>query len=80
MQYTEILFRYFRSKYEAVLTSTHNVCVGSKVRNLGIALQTPVFHIKVGFKGYTFHEHVFLMNRLQLCSYAFIYVTSYLDG
>ena len=25
------------------LTSTHNVCFGSKIRKLGISLQTPVF-------------------------------------
>ena len=38
---------------EAVLTSTHNVCFGSKIRKLGIPLQTPVFlhYIKVGFTG-----------------------------
>ena len=32
----------------------HNACFGSKLRKLGIPLQTPVFFfsIKVGFKGY----------------------------
>ena len=42
--------------------STHNVCFGPKIRKLGIPLQTPFFfYIKVGFRGYTFHRHVFLM-------------------
>ena len=45
--------------------STHNVCFGSKIRKLGIPLQTPVLlYIKVGFtplRGYTCHGHVFLM-------------------
>ena len=38
---------------EAVLTSTHNVCFGSKLRILDIPLQTPfsLAYIKVGFKG-----------------------------
>ena len=31
--------------------STHNVCFESKIRKLGIPLQTPFFYIKVGFKG-----------------------------
>ena len=31
--------------------STHNLCFGSKIRKIGIPLQTPVFYIKVGFKG-----------------------------
>ena len=38
MQYTISL--------EAVLTSTHNVCFGSNIRELGIPLQTPVFLYK----------------------------------
>ena len=37
---------------EAILTSTHNVCFGLKIRKLGLPLQTPVFfYIKVGFTG-----------------------------
>ena len=36
---------------EEVLTSTHNVCFGLKMTKLCISLQTPVFYIKVGFKG-----------------------------
>ena len=35
----------------AVLMSTHNLCFGVKIRKIGIPLQTPVFYIKVGFKG-----------------------------
>ena len=31
--------------------STHNLCFGAKIRKIGIPLQTPVFIIKVGFKG-----------------------------
>ena len=36
---------------EAVLTSTHNLCFGSKIRKIGIPLYTPVFIIKLGYKG-----------------------------
>ena len=28
---------------EAVLTSTHNLCFGAKIRKIGIPLHTPVF-------------------------------------
>ena len=35
----------------AVLTSIHNVCFGSKIRKLGIPLQTPSFLCKSGVKG-----------------------------
>ena len=51
-------------RLEAVLTSTHNVCFGSKIRKLGIPLQTPVFLHKVGFKGVILHKHVFLMYQM----------------
>ena len=40
-------------KFEAVLTSTHNLCFGAKIRKIGIPLQIPsffFFYIKVGFK------------------------------
>ena len=33
---------------EAVLTSTHSLCNGSKIRIINIRLQTPFFYIKVG--------------------------------
>ena len=36
---------------EAVLTSTHNLCFGAKIRKIGIPLQTPVLLYKMGFKG-----------------------------
>ena len=36
---------------EAVLTSTHNLCFGAKIRKIGIPLYTPVLLYKVGFKG-----------------------------
>ena len=35
---------------EAVLTSVHNVCFGSKIRKIGISLHTPVFLYKSGIK------------------------------
>ena len=31
--------------------STHNLCFGAKIRKIGIPLQAPVLHIKVGFMG-----------------------------
>ena len=36
---------------DAGLTSTHNACFGSKLRKLGVPLQTPAFLYKLGFKG-----------------------------
>ena len=36
---------------EAVLTSTHKLCFGAKIRKIGIPLHTPVYYIKVGFNG-----------------------------
>ena len=33
---------------EAVLTSTHNLCYGAKIRKLDITLQTPVLLHKIG--------------------------------
>ena len=37
---------------EAVLTSTHNLCFGAKIRKIGIPLRIPVLlYIKVGYKG-----------------------------
>ena len=36
---------------EAVLTSTHNLCFGAKIRKIGLPLHAPVFYIKVGFMG-----------------------------
>ena len=36
---------------EAVLTSTHNLCFGAKIRKIGIPLQTPVFLYKIGVEG-----------------------------
>ena len=65
-----LLFYYFRSKLVAKPHSTtfrggsneyHNVRFGSKIRKLGIPLKPQFYYIKVGFKGYTFHGHAFLM-------------------
>ena len=44
---------------EAVLTSTHNLCFGAKIRKTGITLHTPVLLYKR--RGYSLHGHVFLM-------------------
>ena len=33
------------------VTSTHNLSFGSKIRKIGLPLQTPVFYIQIGFKG-----------------------------
>ena len=38
-------------KAEAVLTSTHNLCFGAKIRKIGIPLHTPVLLYKSGFQG-----------------------------
>ena len=41
---------------EAVLTSTHNLCFGTKIRKIGIPLQTLVFYI------YTLHGRYDILN------------------
>ena len=47
---------------EAVLTSTHNLCFGAKIRKIGIPLHTPVLLYKSGvLRGYSIHGRVFLM-------------------
>ena len=40
-----------RSDAEAVLTSTHNLCFGAKIRKIGIPLHTPVLLHKSGVQG-----------------------------
>ena len=53
---------------EAVLTSTHIICFGSKIRKLGIPLQTPIFLCKGGvYGGIHLHGHVFLMFPHAVC-------------
>ena len=58
-----IFAQYIHCRYtlEAVLTSTHNVCFGSKIRKLGIPLQTPLINvgIKVVFIARTCFPDVF---------------------
>ena len=34
--------------FEPVLTSTHNLCFGAKIRKIGIPLQNPAFLYKSG--------------------------------
>ena len=48
-----IFFLFLFKRGEAVLTSTHNLCFGAKIRKLCISLHTPFFffYVKVGFKG-----------------------------
>ena len=63
MQYTEIfkvvknenfqqkifdIFVIFAQNIEAVLTSTHNLCFGAKIRRIGIPQHTPVLLYKNG--------------------------------
>ena len=40
-------------QHEAVLTGTHNVCFGAKVRKIGIPLHNPglLYHQKSGVQG-----------------------------
>ena len=37
--------------FEVVLTSTHNLCFGAKIRKIGIPFIPQFGYIKVGFKG-----------------------------
>ena len=41
--------KWYQSK--AVLTSTHNLCFGAKIRKIGMPLQTPVLLYKSGVQG-----------------------------
>ena len=65
MQYTEIVLVVKNLKFhqnfsdifaqnidgEAVLTSTHNLCFGAKIRKIGILLHTPLKLYKRGVRG-----------------------------
>ena len=55
MQYTESFISLKKEKFIgkklAVLTSTHNLCFGAKIRKICKPLYTPVCYIKVGFEG-----------------------------
>ena len=48
-----IFFLFFAQNIdcEAVLTSTHNLCFGAKIRKIGIPLHTPVLLYKSGVQG-----------------------------
>ena len=66
MQYTEIFKvvknENFQEKFfdgEAVLTSTHNLCFGAKIRKIGIPLHTPVLLYKRGVQGGIHYTDVF---------------------
>ena len=68
MQYTEIFlalkFENFQLFFlfllgEAVLTSTHNLCFGAKIRKIGIPLQTPVLLYKSGVYGGIYYTDIF---------------------
>ena len=48
--------------YFHILTSTHNLYFGAKVRNTCIPLHTPVLLYKMRYKGYILHGKVILMN------------------
>ena len=44
---------------EAVLTSTHNLCFGAKIRKIGIPLHTPVLLFKSGVQGVKNYTEMF---------------------
>ena len=44
-----LIFFLFLLKTEAVLTSTHILCFGAKIRKIGIPLQTPVLPYNPSF-------------------------------
>ena len=45
------IFLIFAQNIEAVLTCTHNLCFGTKIRKIGIPPAYPSFAIEVGYKG-----------------------------
>ena len=50
-----------KNRLAAVLTSTHNLCFGAKIRKIGIPLRTPVLLYKSGVQG-GIHYTDILMN------------------
>ena len=46
---------------EAVLTSTHNLCFGAKIRKIGIPCIPQFYYIKVGFKDVVWDIFVFAL-------------------
>ena len=53
------------TKTEAVLTTTHNLCFGAKIRKIGIPLHTPVLLNESGVQGgIHLHGHVFVISGL----------------
>ena len=53
---------------KAVLSSTHTLCFGSKIRQQIYTLYTPVLIYKSRVKGGgSLHEHVFLMQCSRVC-------------
>ena len=59
------IFLIFAQNGEAILTSTHNLCFGAKIRKIGIYPCVPPSSTikKWGSRGYTFHGHVFLISQ-----------------
>ena len=53
---------------DAVLTSTHNLCFGAKIRKIGIPLHTPVLLYKSGVHGGRYYTEIFSWWKIQcLC-------------
>ena len=56
-----LYFSYFCSKHRLwVLTSTHNLCFGAKIRKIGIPQHTPVLLYKCGVQGGIHYMDMFL--------------------
>ena len=58
---TLIVGKRYNHLSEAVLTSTHNLRFGAKIRRNVYPCKPKFHYIKVGCKGYKSHGHVFLM-------------------
>ena len=50
---------------EAALTSTHNLCFGSKIRKV-YPCKPQFYFINVGYKGYTLHRHVYVVTDVHI--------------
>ena len=57
---------------EAVLTTTHNLCFGSKIRKIGIPLHNRVLLYKSGFKGVYIAQTYFPDEQIQIISNSII--------
>ena len=63
-----------------VLTSTHNLCFGAKIRKIGIPLHTPVLLYKIGVQGGIHYTDMFSLCVFCLVNSSDVDQSSRVDG